>query len=85
MLNALRLSEGFETPLFTQRTGVAWERVAGRVGDLVDRGLLILEGPRLRPSAMGLRFLNDVLLSFLAGSSPKTPQTTGGFGLSMAV
>jgi oxygen-independent coproporphyrinogen-3 oxidase len=85
MLNALRLVEGFEISMFVQRTGIEWDRIAGSVDDLVRRQLLVVEGPRLRPSASGLRFLNDVLLRFLPGSAPKIPQTTGGFGLSMAV
>jgi len=85
MLNALRLVEGLEVSTFTQRTGIGWEAVASRVEDLVRRQLLVMDDLRLRPSASGLRFLNDVLLSFLPAPAPKIPQTTGGFGLSMAV
>jgi putative oxygen-independent coproporphyrinogen III oxidase len=84
MLNALRLVEGFEVSTFAQRTGIEWDSIASCIGDLVRRQLLVAEGLRLRPSASGLRFLNDVLLSFLPGPAPKIPQTTGGFGLSMA-
>ena len=85
MLNALRLVDGFEMSLFAQRTGIEWQVIAASVEDLVRRELLAIEGLRLRPSASGLRFLNDVLLNFIPGPSPKIPQTTGGFGLSMAV
>ena len=81
MLNALRLVDGFETKTFVERTGLDWNHIAAKVDALVNRKLLIVQGTRLLPTVTGLRFLNDMLLSFLA----ETPQTTGGFGLSTAV
>jgi putative oxygen-independent coproporphyrinogen III oxidase len=81
MLNALRLVEGFELRTFVERTGVEWQEVAPKVDALIKRKLLIVQGTRLIPTVTGLRFLNDMLLSFLA----ETPQTTGAFGLSTAV
>jgi putative oxygen-independent coproporphyrinogen III oxidase len=78
MLNALRLVEGFEIATFTKRTGVQWATVAPKVDELIARQLLAIAGPRLLPTRLGLRFLNDLLLSFLS----ETPQTTGAFGLS---
>jgi putative oxygen-independent coproporphyrinogen III oxidase len=81
MLNALRLVDGFEIGTFVERTGLEWKQVAPKVGALVDRKLLIVQGTRLLPTEAGLRFLNDLLLSFLG----ETPQTTGAFGLSIAV
>ncbi len=85
MLNALRLLEGFEIPTFAEKTGIEWRTIAPQVDALVGRQLLVIEGSRLRPSAAGLRFLNDVLLSFLPAGTSETTRTTGGFGLSMAV
>jgi putative oxygen-independent coproporphyrinogen III oxidase len=81
MLNALRLVDGFEVGTFVARTGLEWERIAPKVNALVKRKLLIVQGTRLLPTVTGLRFLKDMLLSFLA----ETPQTTGAFGLSTAV
>ena len=81
MLNALRLVEGFEASLFGQRTGLEWRCVSAAVEDLVRRRLLDAGAGRIRPSSLGLRFLNDLLLGFLAQS----PKTTGAFGLSTAV
>ncbi len=81
MLNALRLVGGFEIQAFVERTGLDWQEIAPRVDTLVKRELLALEGTRLYPTAAGLRFLNDVLLSFL----PETPRLTGAFGLSTVV
>ena len=85
MLNALRLVDGFEIDTFAQRTGLEWEEIAPTVKNLVTRQLLIVQGTRLATTLVGLRFLNDLLLSFLAGRPPETPQTTGAFGLSTAV
>ncbi|HLJ78158.1 MAG TPA: radical SAM family heme chaperone HemW [Acidobacteriaceae bacterium] len=81
MLNALRLVEGFPTELFTERTGLEWEQIAPIVERLRQRGLLELPTGHLRPTMTGLRFLNDVLLNFLA----ENPKTTGGFGLSTSL
>ncbi len=66
MLNALRLVEGVETELFERHTGQPWSAVAATVERLASRGLL--EPPargRLAPTALGLRFLNEILLEFL--------------------
>jgi oxygen-independent coproporphyrinogen-3 oxidase len=81
MLNALRLVEGFEVETFTERTGLPWDLVARKVEKLVDQQLLEVQGSRLLATMVGLRFLNNLLLSFL----DETPQTTGGFGLSTAI
>jgi putative oxygen-independent coproporphyrinogen III oxidase len=81
MLNALRLVEGFEVETFVERTGLDWTVIAPQVQSLVARQLLVVQGTRLLTTLVGLRFLNDLLLSFL----PETPQTTGAFGLSTAV
>jgi len=81
MLNALRLTEGFELGTFSERTGLAWELIAPEVQKLLDQRLLEVKGTRLLATMVGLRFLNNLLLSFL----DETPQTTGAFGLSTAI
>jgi putative oxygen-independent coproporphyrinogen III oxidase len=81
MLNALRLVDGFEIGTFVERTGLEWAQIAPDVEALVNRKLLIVQETRLLPTVTGLRFLNEMLLSFLS----ETPQTTGGFGLSTAL
>ena len=81
MLNALRLVGGFEVETFVQHTGLEWNVIAPQVESLIARQLLVVQGTRLLTTLVGLRFLNDLLLSFLA----ETPQTTGAFGLSTAV
>jgi oxygen-independent coproporphyrinogen-3 oxidase len=78
MLNGLRLLAGFEISLFVGRTGLEWSAVTAAVQALVARGLIEIQGTRVRATAPGLQFLNNVLLEFLA----KKPQRAGAFGLS---
>ncbi|MDW8479024.1 MAG: hypothetical protein RML12_03215 [Xanthomonadales bacterium] len=65
LLNALRLTEGFPLALFEERTGLARGALLERAAPLAGRGLLELEGERLRPSARGLEVLNELLAAFL--------------------
>jgi oxygen-independent coproporphyrinogen-3 oxidase len=81
MLNALRLVEGFEISTYRQRTGLDWETVAARIEGLQAKGLLVAKGGRVRASARGLQFLNDLLVGFLA----ETPQTSDACSLSSVV
>jgi putative oxygen-independent coproporphyrinogen III oxidase len=80
MLNALRLTAGFDARTFVMRTGLAWNAVAAQVGAALDAGLLLPTAEGYRPSARGLQFLNDLLLGFL----PETPKNSGASALSMA-
>jgi len=84
MLNALRLVEGFDISLFHARTGLDWVAVAAAVDRLVGRGLLLRQEMRLKPSPVGLQFLNDVLLSFVTDQRRQSAKMTGAFGLSTA-
>ena len=72
MLNALRLVEGFDTSTFEERTGLEWDGISGEIAGLSGRGLLDCTGKRCRPTALGLRFLNDALLAFLPKNASKT-------------
>jgi len=85
MLNALRLVEGFDISLFPDRTGLDWEVVAAAVDRLVGRGLLVRSGTGLKPSPVGLQFLNDVLLVFVTDQRRQSAKMTGAFGLSTEV
>jgi putative oxygen-independent coproporphyrinogen III oxidase len=71
MLNALRLVEGFEISTYRERTGLPWESVGGKLERLAGEGLIRHEATWYRATALGLRFLNEVLLRFVA-ESPKS-------------
>ncbi|MEJ2255655.1 MAG: radical SAM family heme chaperone HemW [Woeseiaceae bacterium] len=66
MLNALRLVDGFEVSLFEQRTGLALDTLEEPASEAFRRGLLeqSAEG-RWRPTALGMRFLDDLQAEFL--------------------
>jgi putative oxygen-independent coproporphyrinogen III oxidase len=80
MLNALRLTAGFEMATFSARTALTWNAISRPVRAALDAGLLLPTAQGYRPSARGLHFLNDLLLYFL----PETPKKSGGSALSMA-
>jgi oxygen-independent coproporphyrinogen-3 oxidase len=65
MLNALRLTGGVETRLFTERTGLPIAVVALPLQRAVERGLLEPDPTLLAPTARGRLFLNDLLELFL--------------------
>jgi putative oxygen-independent coproporphyrinogen III oxidase len=75
MLNALRLPGGFARTAFTQRTGLAWSAIAAPVQLAVERGLVLSSEWGIRPTALGLRFLNDTLLLFMAEKGELTGDT----------
>jgi oxygen-independent coproporphyrinogen-3 oxidase len=65
MLFALRLNDGFDLATFEQRTGVTRTGVTGTIAQLIDEGLLEAHAQRIRASALGRRFLDDVVARFL--------------------
>ncbi|MHB1057364.1 MAG: radical SAM family heme chaperone HemW [Rhodanobacter sp.] len=65
MLNALRLVDGVPLGDFAQRTGLPPERIAAALADGRRRGWLHDDPWRLHTTALGQRFLNDVIASFL--------------------
>jgi len=64
LLNALRLPEGFEPPLFAERTGVPLAWLERPLADAEADGLLLRDVGAIRPTARGLDFLNDLLARF---------------------
>jgi oxygen-independent coproporphyrinogen-3 oxidase len=65
MLNALRLTDGFAVPLFAERTGFPITLVRRELDEAERRGLLERDHQRIRPTALGRRFLNDLQEIFL--------------------
>ena len=65
MLNALRLKEGVDTALFSAHTGLPITVVLPQLRKLEARGLLDLGAGRMRATARGWTYLNDVLHEFV--------------------
>ncbi|MCC7410290.1 MAG: radical SAM family heme chaperone HemW [Gammaproteobacteria bacterium] len=63
LLNALRLVDGFEVTLFEQRTGLPRALLDAALAEARVRGWIEVHGGRIRPSAAGFPFLNDILVS----------------------
>lgn len=63
MMNVLRLTDGVEKNLFTERTGLKWECVAATWKALVEKELV--HKNRIQTTAHGFLFLNKVLESFM--------------------
>jgi oxygen-independent coproporphyrinogen-3 oxidase len=65
MLNALRLTEGFDPRLFVERTGLTLNAVAAQLDAAEAKGLLYRDHKLIKPTELGRRFLNDVQALFL--------------------
>jgi putative oxygen-independent coproporphyrinogen III oxidase len=70
MMNALRLTGGFETKLFQERTGLGYEapvvnNMAMRLAAASQKGLITQNKQFIQPTMLGQRYLNDLLSLFL--------------------
>ncbi len=65
MLNALRLVDGVPLVEFSENTGLPLQRIAAPLAEARRRGWLAEAPQRLQTTALGQRFLNDVIASFL--------------------
>ena len=65
MMNALRLNQGFATGLFEERAGVPLTAVLRELEEAERRGLIERDHALVAPTALGRRFLNDLLQIFL--------------------
>lgn len=65
MLNALRLNSGFSLARFEANTGLAHRIIANELNRAQDMGWLEIARDHVRPTELGLRFANDIMLLFL--------------------
>ncbi len=65
MMNALRLTDGFDTALFAQRTGLAIGAVTEQLAQAQRQGFITWDREQVRPTAKGRDYLNDLLQLFL--------------------
>ena len=68
LMNALRLADGVELKLFSQRTGLPITVLQDGLAQAHQRGLLSSNPERLAASAQGQLFLNDLLQIFLTNN-----------------
>lgn len=64
MMDALRMTEGFPPPLFTQRTGLPISVIAKQLAEAEGKGLLERNGKRIKATKRGMQYLNDLLQIF---------------------
>ena len=69
MMNALRLTEGFSVAWLAERTGLQLALAEKPLREAEARGLIVRDHERIAPSALGQRFLNDLLQLFLPAKS----------------
>jgi putative oxygen-independent coproporphyrinogen III oxidase len=65
MMNALRLNDGFAAILYEERAGLPLTTVLKGLEEAERRGLIARDHVRIAPTALGRRFLNDLLQIFL--------------------
>lgn len=65
MLNALRLQQGFDLELFSQRTGLPLTEILPKCEALQTEGWLVLQQGRLQLTPQGHQYLNSVIECFL--------------------
>ncbi len=65
MINALRLHEGVAWSLFEARTELNYDSIAAQINELVNKGLLVDSSEKLQATALGQRYLNQILREFL--------------------
>ena len=65
MMNALRLIDGFNIKLFSERTGLNLSIILEKINKAVDENFLEFKGTKIIPTKKGVNFLNDLLLNFL--------------------
>ena len=70
MMNALRLTNGFPLVLFEERAGIPLTAVLKELDEAERRGLITRDHQRVTPTALGRRFLNDLLQIFLRDETP---------------
>jgi oxygen-independent coproporphyrinogen-3 oxidase len=73
MLNALRLVDGFDVVLFSDRTGLPISGIDKQLLEMESKGLLDRDWKRIRPTERGRRFLNDLLEAFLPDRPAPAP------------
>lgn len=78
MMNALRLNSGFPVMLFEERAGLPLTTVLRQLEQAEQKGLISRDHRRITPTALGRRFLNDLLQLFVAEAPQAGPSAARG-------
>lgn len=65
MMNAMRLIDGVPIDLFQQRTGLPISHIEKALKTAIDKQLLTVSDRHMQPTALGQRFLNELLALFI--------------------
>ncbi len=65
MLNALRLTDGFPTTLFQERTLLPIDCIQAILNEAKDKDLLNITSKKITPTKLGKRFLNNLIELFI--------------------
>lgn len=65
MLNALRLKEGVDAEIFSERTFLPISTISPKLDLLKEKGLLIKDNQKIKTTEKGFLFLNNVLSEFI--------------------
>ena len=65
MLNALRLKQGFDADLYSQRTGLDYSTLNSGLESALSRDLLTVNNNHIAPTERGWLYLNEVIQLFL--------------------
>jgi oxygen-independent coproporphyrinogen-3 oxidase len=79
MMNALRLTDGFELTVFGERTGLNWDVIRQEFDTYRSRGLVEIDRETCRPTPFGVRFVNEMLVELL----PESAISSGKHAMSM--
>ena len=72
MMNALRLTEGFEPTVFEQHTGLPLDNISELLEQATDKGLLHASNEKIQASPHGQRYLNNLLGIFMSDDDIST-------------
>jgi putative oxygen-independent coproporphyrinogen III oxidase len=76
MLNVLRLTEGFPSALFSERTGLPITAISRELDAAEARGLITRDHVHIKPTQKGQLFLNDLLEMFLRSGEASRERST---------
>ncbi|MCB1985064.1 MAG: oxygen-independent coproporphyrinogen III oxidase-like protein [Burkholderiales bacterium] len=65
MMNAMRLTDGFESAMFQDRTGLPITVILSQLDEAERRGFIERDHLYIKPTLVGKRFLNNLLQIFL--------------------